>query len=94
MALQLFAAIYAHTLSKKFLCAVALTMTSLAASIGKSYGLNGVDEKVDEKHIYIDKRIHFVYTGIEGISIVYTLEVGKWNRKFCKRIMYTQYKQT
>ena len=32
---------------------------------------------MNKKHIYIDKWIYFVYTDIEGISIVYTLEVEK-----------------
>ena len=32
---------------------------------------------MNKNHIYIDKWIYFVYTDIEGISIVYTLEVEK-----------------
>lgn len=36
---------------------------------------------MDKKHIYIDKRIYFVYTNIKGISIVYTLEVEKMELK-------------
>lgn len=36
---------------------------------------------MDKKHIYIDKWIYFVYTDIEGISIVYTPEVEKMELK-------------
>lgn len=36
---------------------------------------------MDKKHIYIDKWIYFVYTDIEGISIVYTSEVEKMELK-------------
>ena len=36
---------------------------------------------MDKKHIYIDKRIYFVYTNIKGIFIVYTLEVEKMELK-------------
>lgn len=36
---------------------------------------------MNKKHIYIDKRIYFVYTNIKGISIVYTSEVEKMELK-------------
>jgi antitoxin MazE len=36
---------------------------------------------MDKNHIYIDKRIYFVYTNIKGISIVYTSEVEKMELK-------------
>ena len=38
-------------------------------------------ESMDKRHIYIDKRIYFVYTNIKGISIVYTSEVEKMELK-------------
>ncbi len=38
-------------------------------------------ESMDKRHIYIDKRIYFVYTNLTGISIVYTSEVEKMELK-------------